>query len=152
MNEGWDLDKAVTYLQSHAAATSQGRCAEYTRKAIEAGGVTLNRHGSAKDYGPSLKAVGFIELNFSPANGYAKGDVAIINGFAGHPHGHMMMYDGSQWISDFKQRTFYPGPAYRKAQPTYTVYRFRTLQAQAPTTTSCLSWTSTSTYSSTFGR
>jgi len=151
MDLSWNLDAAVKHLQAHASLHSLGQCAKYPRQAIEAGGVTLTRHGSAKDYGPSLEAVGFSPLNFCPTNGYAKGDVAIIKSFADHPHGHMMMYDGTQWISDFKQRTFYPGDAYRKAQPAYEVYRYRTLKARPTAGMPFTSWTSTEEFSSTYG-
>jgi len=147
----WDLDAAVKHLQTHALSDSHGQCAKYPRQAVEAGGVTLTRHESAKDYGPSLETVGFAALNFCPTNGYAKGDVAIIKAFAGHPHGHMMMYDGTQWISDFKQRTFYPGGAYRRAQPSYEVYRYRTLQARPTSGLPFTSWTSTEEFSSKYG-
>ena len=31
----WDVEDAVEYLQANAAASSVGRCAAYTRRAIE---------------------------------------------------------------------------------------------------------------------
>src|SRR5688572_5900426 len=120
---GWDVEKAVRHLQANAESGSLGKCARYTREAIEAGGGTLTRHISAKNYGSSLTAVGFVALTFTPKDGYAKGDVAVIQGFDGHPHGHMQMYDGTRWISDFKQRDFWPGGSYRRKKPAYVVYR-----------------------------
>ena len=54
---------------------------------------------------------------------YKKGDVAVIQPIPGHPHGHMCMYDGDHWVSDFKQRTLYPGESYRAQKPRYVVYR-----------------------------
>lgn len=48
----------------------------------------------------------------------------IIQPIPGHPHGHMAMYDGAYWISDFVQYYgFYPGNAYRTAKPPYQIYR-----------------------------
>jgi hypothetical protein len=120
----WDVNEAVTHLQTHANPNSIGRCAQYTREAIEAGGVTLTRHASARNYGPSLTAVGFTEYASEPTGGYRRGDVAVIDSFTGHPHGHMQMYDGSAWISDFRQRDFWPGSAYRTAQPSFRIYRY----------------------------
>lgn len=140
---GWDCEKAVKYLQENAENTSVGMCAKYVRKAIEAGNVTLTRHISAKNYGSSLIAVGFVELNFTPASGYSKGDVAVIQPPPKTLHGHMQMYDGSQWISDFKQRDFWPGPTYRKKQPSYAVYRYRELMPAAPSLLSVFGWLST---------
>ena len=38
------------------------------------------------------------------------------------------MYDGTQWISDFKQtgNTPYPGSDYEKAKPKVVIYRYNT--------------------------
>lgn len=117
----WDKTGAVRYLQSHALPTSIGRCAEYTRRAIEWGGLHLMHTGSARNYGSSLICAGFYEVSTSNPQ---RGDVVIIQGMAGHPHGHMAMFDGQIWISDFKQmHGFYPGSAYRGAQPSYRIYR-----------------------------
>jgi hypothetical protein len=126
----WDAFVAAEYLREHALPKSVKRCGEYTRKAIEAGGVTLVQHHSAKDYGPSLTAVGFLALPNPPIGDYRLGgryfvgDVAVIEAFEDHPHGHMQMYDGSSWISDFVQRDFWPGQAYRNTQPSFQIYRF----------------------------
>lgn len=120
----WDVDKAVKHLTSNAQGSSTGKCARYVREAIEAGGVTLARTLSAKDYGVSLLAAGFSEQSPAPAT-YAKGDVVVIAGFAAHPHGHIAMYDGSNWVSDFSQSGLYPGANYRKEKPSYKVYRYR---------------------------
>jgi len=121
---GWNLQRAVQHLTSHASSSSLGKCAQYVREAIESGGVTLARTNSAKDYGPSLTRIGFRLISGSA---YQKGDVAIIQGFSGHPHGHMQMFDGTRWISDFAQRDFWPGESYRTTKPTHAVYRFTIL-------------------------
>src|ERR1700676_534744 len=108
----WDRQKAIKFLNVHAKATSRGRCAEYTRKAIEAGGVLLARHLAAKDYGSSLRAAGFLSLGQIQGS-YLPGDIVIIEAIEGHPNGHMAMFNGVSWISDFKQlHGFYPGPTY----------------------------------------
>jgi hypothetical protein len=117
----YDAASAVNYAESHAAPRSLGRCAEYVRKAVEWGGILLQRTHDAKDYGRSLEAAGFREAFGAPQ----KGDVIVIQPAPGHPHGHMAIYTGSQWISDFRQlHGFYPGPAYRSAQPSYKIYRY----------------------------
>jgi peptidoglycan hydrolase-like protein with peptidoglycan-binding domain len=117
----WDKTRAVNALNTNAQSNSLGRCAYYVRIAVEAGGVTLVRHVSAKDYGSSLVAVGFSAVNTSE---YQAGDVAIIQPIPGHPHGHATMYNGSQWISDFRQNNgLYPGSSYRKIKPSYAIYR-----------------------------
>ena len=117
----WDNEVAVTYLDRHARSASHGKCAEYVRKAIEAGGVRLQRHASAKDYGDSLVAAGFIIQDPPILNA---GDVVVIEPITGHSHGHMAMYDGKKWVSDFKQRNgLYPSASYRKLKPAFTIYR-----------------------------
>lgn len=55
----WNKTTAVNHAKSHAGSHSQGRCAEYTRKAIQAGGITLGHTYHAKDYGPMLRSAGF---------------------------------------------------------------------------------------------
>ena len=117
----WDKSAAVIYLQSHAEATSHGRCARYVREAIQRGGIMLIHTHSAYNYGASLVCAGFYPVLRGVPK---KGDVVVIQPIAGHDDGHMAMYDGQIWISDFKQlHGFYPGPAYRAAQPPYKMYR-----------------------------
>jgi type VI secretion system secreted protein VgrG len=50
-----------------------------------------------------------------------KGDVAVFAGSDAHPHGHITIFDGKQWVSDFKQKNMSP---YRTAAPPVTIYRF----------------------------
>ncbi len=124
----WDVQKAVQYLNQHAEPSSKGYCARYVKKAISAGGDISDWPSivSAKDYGSALLARGFQVI--SGQNDFIAGDVVIIQGFnksdfpAGeikkdHPHGHMAMFNGQQWVSDFKQNNgYYPGGDYRKSK------------------------------------
>lgn len=120
----WDVNKAVTHLKNHAKSKSQAECGKYVREAIEAGGIRLIRKNSAKDYGSSLNTAGFTEYSSVPPGGYKAGDIAVIqNPDAQHKHGHMQMYSGSQWISDFKQKNFWPGSIYTEKKPSYKIYR-----------------------------
>jgi hypothetical protein len=133
----WDIDKAVRHLQAKAGPPyGIGKCATFVREAIEAGGLTISRagSGSAKDYGPRLVLAGFI-AQVGAGTPYQKGDVAVIDGFtksAGdgikkdHADGHLAVYDGTQWISDFKQTGIkpYPGSDYEKAKPRFVIYRY----------------------------
>lgn len=129
LNRGsFDLDKAIATLNENALSQSSGYCARYVRFALEAGGInTAGRPGSAKDYDSYLLGKGFKIVNSS---GYTpvKGDIAVFESFTGakkhHPHGHIQMYNGSQWISDFKQHDFWAGPDYRNYKPSYTILRW----------------------------
>lgn len=118
----WSKNNAVSYLKSHAQPGSTNNCAKYVRLAIQAGGVNVPHTLSAKDYGAKLEIVGFQAV---PATTPLQpGDVAIIQPIPGHPHGHMAMYDGKIWISDFRQlHGFYPGQSYRAIRPPYQFYR-----------------------------
>ncbi len=122
----WDKIAAIKHLNLNAQSRSLGRCAEFIRKSVEAGGVVLQRCASAKDYDRSLLAAGFVPVPVhTPQEQFMVGDIVIVEPIPGHPHGHMAMFDGSAWISDFRQRHgHYPGPRYRQLRPAYTVYRY----------------------------
>ena len=117
----WNKDAAITHLRSHAESVSHGRCARYVREAIAAGGISVAHTASAHDYGGPLLAAGFYRV----AGAYPlKGDVVVIQPIPHHPDGHMAMYDGTIWISDFKQyHGFYPGQSYRQLHPAFQIYR-----------------------------
>jgi len=138
----WDVQKAVKHLNEHAEASSKGYCARYVKAAINAGGDISSWPSivSAKDYGPALLERGF---NVIPStNSFLPGDVVIIQGFIkedfakgeikkDHPYGHMAMFNGQQWVSDFKQSNgYYPGGDYRKAKPAYVFYRHKDADGQ----------------------
>jgi hypothetical protein len=138
----WDVEAALVHLRQKAMPPSAahpfgaGHCAAYVQDAIKAGGVTVPKvgSGSAKDYGFRLKLAGFVAQSGWVAP-YQKGDVAVIDGFAktaakgikhDHLDGHMAMWDGVQWISDYKQSGAgpYPGSDYDKAKPKFVIYRY----------------------------
>lgn len=115
-------EKAVEYLTSHAEGHSVNKCALYVRRAIGAGGCpTFLQPPSACDYDLFLPDLGFYEVS---QEGYVpqKGDIVVFSAIKGHKHGHICMYDGNQWISDFKQRSMYSAGAYRY-QGTHTYWR-----------------------------
>jgi len=117
---GWDKDAAVQWAKNHAQPHSTSFCARYVARAVVAGGVRVTG-ANALDFGGSLRVVGFTEMsnNTEPV----KGDIAVIQPIPGHPYGHTAIYDGESWYSDFKQRTMYPGSAYRALKPDYKIYR-----------------------------
>jgi hypothetical protein len=136
----WNINASLDHLQTFAQPASTGMCASYVRQAIEAGGMTLDRHISAKDYGASLLAAGFVPVHLalmlkSPAfldfslsadTPFKSGDIAVFEGTSlipGGDNGHMQMFDGTHWISDFVQPHFSPGSAFDGVN--VKVYRFR---------------------------
>jgi type VI secretion system secreted protein VgrG len=54
-----------------------------------------------------------------------KGDIAVFQPPNDkHRHGHIQMYNGTQWVSDFKQpRAFWPNKDYEDIKPPYVIYR-----------------------------
>lgn len=119
-----NINAAVKYLDEHAGKESTSKCAQAVRRALEAGGTTINPHPrEAKAYGPYLTIAGFREIDkakYSPM----KGDIAVIQSYqGGDPAGHIAMFNGSIWESDFKQKDMWSGPGYRKYQPDYKLYR-----------------------------
>lgn len=134
-----DIDKTIEYLKEHVESHSFGQCAKYVRRALNAGGFDVNPSGNAKNYSSELEKVGFRPVVIYSGNnpeglsdeGYVRGytpqagDVAIIQPYeGGNPAGHMTMYDGSHWLSDFRQRTMYPGSGYRREKPPYIIYHY----------------------------
>jgi hypothetical protein len=94
-----------------------------------------------RDYGPQLEKVGFTPIVNQPGiNGLnatypppdympKKGDVAVMNppSISKTPAGHIAIYNGDQWVSDYKQNFgangMYPNSYYRMQRPFYKIYR-----------------------------
>lgn len=143
-----NVDKSVDYLRRNISPKQygDGKCATNVANAIRAGGIPLGRPATrhsegasapwALDYGPVLEDVGFSAVAASdasglyPPKGYTpqKSDVAVIQPIKGqNPAGHMAMYDGTQWISDFKQhRDIWPNYSYQKNGSAFVIYRHDT--------------------------
>lgn len=110
----WDIKKSVDYLSKNALGKSIGCCAKYVRLAIEAGGLsTEGRPVSAYQYINFLPTIGFKQIkkitgktkqyNWSHTNAHP-GDIAVMN----HgKHGHICMWDGKNWVSDFRQNNMW---------------------------------------------
>ncbi len=118
-----NVDRAVSHLDANASDRSQGHCLRSVREAIQAGGGNTGSTLSAKDFGPNLERAGFNSVADHRTAGYApqRGDVAVFQSVPGHPHGHIAMYNGQQWVSDYRQDGFYANQAYRSGS--FTVYR-----------------------------
>ena len=110
----WDINKAIYALNRNAAGSAQHLCARYVRMAIEAGGIsTAGRPGSAYQYQWYLPKIGFNKItqitgrseqsSWSSSNAKA-GDIAVME----HgQHGHICMWNGSRWVSDFFQNNMW---------------------------------------------
>ena len=92
--------------------------------ALEAGGINTNPHPiSAKDYEPYLKKWGFTKI---PQSDYdpIKGDIRVFQNYpGGSKHGHIDMYNGKQWVSDYFEKNDFPGNGYR-LHNTFSIFRW----------------------------
>lgn len=107
-------------LASRAAhGRSQGLCARYVRKALQAAGYSFTPQPSAYMYAHgTLARAGFTKIsnnNYRPQ----VGDIVVFNRSSKNPHGHIQIYNGSNWISDFRQSGFSPYAQHNG----YTVWR-----------------------------
>jgi hypothetical protein len=119
-----DVDAAVRKIEQIALPTYTGKCAMHVRIALTAGGANMSsRPTYAKDYGPKLLELGFIEVS---QQGYEprKGDVVVFDTYPSQssPAGHIQMYSGSQWISDTRQPRFFAHRTNYVGVP-YAIYR-----------------------------
>lgn len=124
-----DVNAAVKHANDHAKDKSIRRCAQKVREALEAGGVFIKNYpGLAKEYGPYLEQAGFHKLSPRPQPDYdaQKGDVVVIQNYEDGEAGHIAIFNGSHWVSDFLQLrndSLWAGPGYREHKPSYEVYR-----------------------------
>ena len=120
------LDKVQlsAWMDAHALSRSSHLCAQYCRMGLEAAGLDTSdrpRSGDAGDYGPFLLRHG-AEVVSSRDYDPKVGDVVVFDKTAQHPNGHIEMFDGNRWISDFKQHGFSPYSD-SNSTPTFTIYR-----------------------------
>jgi len=128
-----DIEKAIAYLDAHAVPEyGIGKCATYVIEALvnkDGGGAktSLAFPNPAKDFGPILEDMGFKPYTFDTYTP-KRGDVVILQQWRTHSNGHMEMWDGNQWVSDYKQgNAFYPWTGSQGADdlPNFTVYRLQ---------------------------
>ena len=125
-NAGINNQTFANYMDSHAQSHSTGYCARACRMGMEAGGLNTNgRPADAKNYGPFLLQHGY---HVVPGTDYfgnqQQGDVAVFQPAPGHSEsGHIEMWDGHQWVSDFKQRNFSPYGGLGPSDLNFKIYR-----------------------------
>lgn len=125
---GFNVNDAIYFLELHAHAESHRVCAKHVRQALEAGGLDTTGHPiNACEYINWLPANGWTKLGILRSEracteflktGLRPGDIAVYHkpGAPTQP-GHICMWTGYRWISDFKQRGInvyneFPGAIY----------------------------------------
>ena len=114
-----DKEKAAAYVTKHAEAKSRTWCAWYVMRALQAGGCPVYLL-PAYGYSWLLPRMGFAEVS---REGYVpqKGDLIVFPAVGKHIWGHIQMWNGKQWVSDFRQRNMMPAKAYNKTD--WKIYR-----------------------------
>ena len=93
---------AANIATQKALPKSSGYCARYVRQALQASGYKFQQPRYAREYNNGImNKIGFstIASNTKPQ----KGDVMVMPAQGGHSSGHIQIYNGSQWVSDFVQ-------------------------------------------------
>ena len=115
-------DRTVDYVTNHAEQHSRRMCAGYVVLAMLYGGCPVDPIVlPAYAYNKILPQMGFDEVS---VKGYRpmKGDISVLPRNSKHPFGHIAVYNGKQWVSDFKQNQMLPSTAYR-ANGKYQIFR-----------------------------
>lgn len=100
--------QAAAHASRVALSRSSGRCARYVRTALQAAGYDFKPNPSAYQYATrgTLSSAGFTKISNDTQP--QVGDVVVYDRSSKHPHGHIQIFDGSNWISDFRQSSISP--------------------------------------------
>ncbi len=102
-----------------ALSRSSGYCARYVRKALQSAGYEFTPNPSAYQYASrgTLASAGFTKISndMQPQIG----DVVVYDRTSRRPHGHIQIFDGTDWVSDFRQNSISPYSGHH----TYTTWR-----------------------------
>ena len=124
---------ASRIARNKAQNKSSGQCAKYVRIALETAGYRLPGGGGLNSLGRTnakeyhnlgiLKKIGFQEISLNSK--YQTGDVMVFTSAYGHNYGHIQMFDGEIWVSDFKQKgdTIWTGVSRENALKYAHLYR-----------------------------
>ncbi len=116
----YDNEKTADYATTHAEGASRCMCAWYVIKSMWRGGCPIGLV-PAYAYGKTLPQMGFEEI---PIKDYKPkvGDISVLPKNEKSHFGHIAIYNGRQWISDFTQNSIYPSEAFRN-NGHYRIYR-----------------------------
>jgi hypothetical protein len=96
-------------------------CALYVRKAIIAGGIPLYVGGDAWSYKYTLPILNFHQVGKETER--EVGDIVVFQPIGGRKYGHIAIWNGKQWVSDFKQRNLIVHSDYLNDGCEYAIYR-----------------------------
>ena len=117
----YNNDKVVDYATTHAGNDSRTMCAGYVIIAMWHGGCPIGLV-PAYAYNKILPRMGFEEIsikNYKPQ----KGDISVLPTNKRSVFGHIAVYNGQIWVSDFTQeKGIFPSSAYR-VNGKYQIFR-----------------------------
>lgn len=123
------IKTATDYLIAHAT-NGKGKCWKYVKRALVKGGLPNNGIIPAADAGPYLEKNGFKCIYTGYNEGHngtnygqpCLGDITVFEKSSGHDFGHIDMWCGSNWISDFVQNGNWVSGKYKGR---FTVWRYQ---------------------------
>jgi hypothetical protein len=118
-NYSYNKEDSIIALKENALEESHNCCAWYVMKALHNGKCYVPILAAA-DYKYILPLYGFYKTN---DENYVKGDIVVFPRIGKHKFGHIAMYDGNNWISDFKQNKFYVSKDYKNTN--YIMFRHK---------------------------
>jgi hypothetical protein len=108
---------------------SINRCARYVRLAFERAFKKVTKRifnmkqaRYASVYGPSLILAGFQVVQIKDNLEIQIGDIVIFQETPTSPFGHIAVWNGKMWISDYRQDSIFPDETFLVLVPTY--YRY----------------------------
>ena len=116
-----DKEKAAAYVTKNAEVKSRTWCAWYVMRALQEGGCPIYLL-PAYGYSWLLPRMDFVEVskeNYVPQ----KGDLIVFPAIGKHIWGHIQMWNGNQWVSDFRQKNMIPAKAYHKTK--WQIFRYK---------------------------
>lgn len=118
-------DAVGDYARRHAKGDPTGNCAKAVRMALQHGGVPLSNWPKvAKDYREYLPQYGYQVIEPSNYDEPQVGDIVVLEPHpGGHPAGHIAVFDGTNWVSDFVQRDHWGGPGWRNNETEHCFLR-----------------------------
>ena len=117
----YNNENTIQYIKDHKHTASRCMCAWYSMKAIRNGGCYYCYIYPGYAYNKVLLQLGFIEIsteNYIPK----AGDISVLPKNSKSCFGHIAVYDGEHWVSDFEQRDIFPGRSYRLSGK-YQIFR-----------------------------
>ncbi|WP_291355448.1 MULTISPECIES: CHAP domain-containing protein [unclassified Acinetobacter] len=115
-----DINKFTNFLQGISSYSSSQKCAKSIRLALESAGARFQSHPvAAADWGNTLMKIGYRQIN-PKFDAPKEGDIYIIDRTGKHVYGHIAGFNGKQWVSDFKQKSY---DVYNEKGLTYKYYR-----------------------------